>query len=200
MRLVRERLTNELVVSSLGTPSYLVAAAGDRPLNFYLWAAMGMASSVGLGLAIARPDRRVVVLDGDGAALMNLGGMVTVGARRPPNLLWVVLDNGVFQETGGQPIATASGADLAAIARGAGISDAVLVDSPEALAARLDRALAGPGPTLVVARVAPSEVPDRPPLDPVAIKLRFQAALPPVDSPTHAPRRRRTSNSSESPA
>ena len=84
MRLVRERLTDQLVVSSLGTPSYLVAAAGDRRLNFYLWAAMGMASSVGLGLAIARPDRRVVVLDGDGAALMNLGGLVTVGARRPP--------------------------------------------------------------------------------------------------------------------
>jgi phosphonopyruvate decarboxylase len=177
VRLVRERLTDELVVSSLGTPSYLVAAAGDRPLNFYLWAAMGMASSVGLGLAIARPDRRVVVLDGDGAALMNLGGLVTVGARRPPNLLWVVLDNGVFQETGGQPIATAAGADLAAIARGAGIPDAASVDSAEALAARLDRALAGPGPTLLVARVAPAEVPDRPPLDPVAIKLRFQAAL-----------------------
>jgi phosphonopyruvate decarboxylase len=138
---------------------------------------MGMASSVGLGLAIARPDRRVVVLDGDGAALMNLGGMVTVGARRPPNLLWVVLDNGVFQETGGQPIATAAGADLAAIARGAGIADAVSVDSAEALADGLDRALAGPGPTLLVARVAPAEVPDRPPLDPVAIKLRFQAAL-----------------------
>ena len=65
VRLLRERLRDELVVSSLGTPSYFVNAAGDRPLNFYLWAAMGMASSVGLGLAIARPDRRVVVVDGD---------------------------------------------------------------------------------------------------------------------------------------
>src|ERR671928_1188 len=72
-----------LVVASLGTPSYLLHAAGDRPRSFYLWAAMGMASSTGLGLAIARPDERVVVLDGDGAALMNLGAMVTVGRRRP---------------------------------------------------------------------------------------------------------------------
>jgi thiamine pyrophosphate-dependent acetolactate synthase large subunit-like protein len=177
VRLIRARLSDELVVSSLGTPSYLAAAAGDRPLNFYLWAAMGMASSVGLGLAIARPDRRVIVLDGDGAALMNLGGMVTVGWRRPPNLLWIVLDNGVFQETGSQPIATAAGADLAAIARGAGIADAAVAATPEEVAAWLDRALSVPGPALLVARVAPTEVVERPPLDPVAIRLRFQAAL-----------------------
>jgi thiamine pyrophosphate-dependent acetolactate synthase large subunit-like protein len=179
VRLIHARLTDEPLVTSLGTPSYLAAAAGDRPLNFYLWASMGMASSVGLGLAIARPDRRVVVLDGDGAALMNLGGMATVGWRRPTNLLWIVLDNGVFQETGQQPIATADRADLAAIARGAGIADAEVVDSLEALVDRIDRALARPGPTLLVAKVEPADVPDRPPLDPVAIKLRFQGALSP---------------------
>ena len=110
-----------LVVTSLGTPSYLVHAAGDRPLNFYMWAAMGMASSTGLGLALAQPDRRVVVVDGDGAAVMNLNGMVTVAASSPSNLLWVILENGAFLETGGQQIATHGPADLVAIAQGCGI-------------------------------------------------------------------------------
>jgi len=178
VRLLHARLTDEPVVGSLGTPTYLLAAAGDRPLNLYLWAAMGMASSVGLGLAIAQPERRIVVLDGDGAALMNLGGLVTVGARHPPNLLWFILDNGIFQETGGQPIATGTGtADLAAIARGACIPRAATVTTPEALAAALDVAFAEPGPHLIVAKVAPIEVSERPSLDPVAIKLRFQDAL-----------------------
>ncbi len=178
VRALRERLTDELVVTSLGTPSYLVNAAGDRPLNFYLWAAMGMASSVGLGLAIARPDRRVVVVDGDGAALMNLGGLVTVGWRAPKNLLWLVLENGRFLETGGQPIATAEGADLVQIARGAGLPNAAAADTPQALAELLDRGLREPGPTLVVARVEADATRELPPLDPVGLKLRFIDQLP----------------------
>ena len=178
VRLLRERLRDELVVSSLGTPSYFVYAAGDRPLNFYLWAAMGMASSVGLGLAIARPDRRVVVVDGDGAALMNLGGLVTVGWRAPKNLLWLVLENGRFLETGGQPIATDAGADLVQIARGAGLPNAAAADSPEALAELLDHGLHEPGPTLVVARVEADSTRELPPLDPVGLKHRFMDQLP----------------------
>jgi thiamine pyrophosphate-dependent acetolactate synthase large subunit-like protein len=175
--LLRERLTDELVVSSLGTPSYLLNAVGDRPLNFYMWAAMGMASSVGLGLAIARPDRRVVVLDGDGAALMNLGGLVTTAWRRPANLLWLVLDNGVFQETGNQPIATAHGADLVAIARGAGIRRADAASDLDALGALIDVAWSHPEPTLIVAKVEPYPTRDLPILDPIRIKHRFQDAL-----------------------
>jgi phosphonopyruvate decarboxylase len=176
--LLRERLTDQLVVTSLGTPSFLVHEAGDRPLNFYLWAAMGMASSVGLGLAIARPDRTVVVVDGDGAALMNLGGMVTVGWRRPKNLIWLVIENGVFQETGNQEIATGAGsADLVRIALGAGIPSAAAADDPAGLGGLLDRALVGPGPSLVVARVAPGGGEVRPDRDPIRIKLRFMDAL-----------------------
>ena len=178
VRLLRERLRDELVVTSLGTPSYFVNAAGDRPLNFYLWAAMGMASSVGLGLAIARPERRVVVVDGDGAALMNLGGMVTVGWRAPKNLLWMVLENGRFLETGGQPIATAEGADLVQIARGAGLPNAAAADDPGTLAELLDRGLREPGPTLVVASVEADASRDLPPLDPVRLKNRFMDHLP----------------------
>lgn len=178
VRILRERLRDEVVVSSLGTPSFLLHAAGDRPLNFYMWAAMGVASSVGLGLAIARPERKVVVLDGDGAALMNLGGMVTVGWRAPKNLIWMVLENGVFLETGRQPIATAGGADLVAIARGAGLPNAAASDDPADLATLLDRALAEPGPTLVVARVAADEPPaGRPTREPVRLKHRLMDQL-----------------------
>ncbi len=180
VRLLRERLRDELVVTSLGTPSYFVNAAGDRPLNFYLWAAMGMASSVGLGLAVARPDHRVVVVDGDGAALMNLGGMVTVGQRAPKNLLWLILENGRFLETGGQTIATAEGADLVQIARGAGLPNADAADNPDALAELFDRGLREPGPSLVIARVEADSSRELPPLDPVRLKHRFMDALPPV--------------------
>ncbi|HYU20460.1 MAG TPA: thiamine pyrophosphate-dependent enzyme [Chloroflexota bacterium] len=177
VRLLRERLSDEPVVASLGTPAFLLYSAGDRPLNFYMWAAMGMASSVGLGLAIAQPSRRVVVLDGDGAALMNLGGMVTVGWRAPPNLVWMVLENGVFLETGGQPIATSERADLVAIARGAGLLNVASADNPADLGALLDHALAEPGPSLVVARVGPDASRDLPPLDPVRLKHRFMEEL-----------------------
>lgn len=187
--LLRARLGDELVVSSLGTPSYLLNAAGDRPLNFYLWAAMGMASSVGLGLALARPDRRVVVLDGDGAAMMNLGGMVTVGWRAPRNLLWLVLVNGVYLETGQQPIATAAGADLVTIAHGAGITSAAAAEDPEALAALLDRGLADTGPSLIVAKVDPDGSRDFPPLDPIRIKNRFMDALNETSRLTGSPGR-----------
>jgi thiamine pyrophosphate-dependent acetolactate synthase large subunit-like protein len=177
VQVLRERLGDALVVASLGTPSYLVNAAGDRPLNFYLWAAMGMASPTGLGLAMARPDRRVVVVDGDGAAVMNLGGMVTVATRNPANLLWVILENGAFLETGGQQIATHGPADLVAIARGCGIRQADRAADPEALARLLDDGLARPGPTLVVARVERDTVRELPPVDPVRVKLRFMDAL-----------------------
>jgi thiamine pyrophosphate-dependent acetolactate synthase large subunit-like protein len=178
VRILRERLRDELVVSSLGSPSFFLHAVGDRPQNFYMWAAMGVASSVGLGLAIAQPERRVVVLDGDGAALMNLGGMVTVGWRKPKNLVWLVLENGVFLETGHQPIATAGGADLVAIARGAGLPHAAAADNPTDLAALLDRALADAGPSLVVARVGADEPSgSRPSREPVRLKHRLMDHL-----------------------
>ncbi len=177
VQILRERLGDALVVTSLGTPSYLVHAAGDRPLNFYLWAAMGMASSTGLGLALAQPARQIVVVDGDGAALMNLGSMVTVGARRPANFLWVILENGAFLETGGQVIATHGTADLVGIARASGIRQAARAANPVALAELLEYSLAQPGPSLVVARVERDTIRELPPVDPVRIKHRFMDAL-----------------------
>ncbi|MGE3271901.1 MAG: thiamine pyrophosphate-dependent enzyme [Chloroflexota bacterium] len=177
VQLLHQHLGDALVVSSLGTPSYLLHAAGDRTGNFYLWAAMGMASSTGLGLAMAQPDRRIVVLDGDGAAMMNLGSMVTVATRQPQNLLWMILENGAFLETGGQPIASHGPADLVGLAQAAGIQQAARASEPAALADLLKAGLTQTGPSLVVARVERDSVRNLPPVDPVRIKLRFMDAL-----------------------
>src|SRR5438876_3974101 len=91
-----------LVVTGLGSPTYDCAAAGDHPLNFYLWGAMGSATTVGLGLALAQPQRRVLVITGDGELLMGLGALATVGAKKPANLAIAVIDNERYGETGGQ--------------------------------------------------------------------------------------------------
>src|SRR5437899_12339726 len=86
-------LQSEPIVASLGHPAYDLFAAGDRPSNFYTWGSMGLASSIGLGLALARPDRRVFVVDGDGSLLMNLGSLATIGWTRPENLVLAVWDS-----------------------------------------------------------------------------------------------------------
>src|SRR6478609_1111795 len=110
-----------LVVTGLGSPTWDVFAAGDRPENFYLWGAMGGAVPLSLGLALAQPDRSVVTVTGDGEQLMGLGALATVGAQQPPNLTIVVLDNGLYGETGRQRSHTALGTDLVTVAGGCGI-------------------------------------------------------------------------------
>lgn len=106
-----------LIVSGLGSSTYDVFAAGDRPENFYLWGAMGGAAALGLGLAIAQPNRSVLVITGDGEQLMGLGALCTIGAQNPKNLNIVVIDNGHYGETGMQRSHTSLGTDLAAVAR-----------------------------------------------------------------------------------
>lgn len=111
-----------LVVTGLGSPTWDVTAAGDDDRNFYLWGAMGGAAMVGMGLALAQPDRPVAVITGDGEQLMGIGALATIGARRPPNLTIIVLDNRHYGETGMQASHTGLGTDLCAVARGCGIS------------------------------------------------------------------------------
>lgn len=164
-------------VASLGHPAYDLFAAADRPTNFYTWGSMGLASSIGLGLALARPEARVFVLDGDGSVLMNLGAIATIGWSRPPNLTIVVWDNGQYATTGGQDTATAHAADLEGAARALGIERTVTVRTGADLRAALSRAGSGPGPRLVVAKVDESAPAGRPPLDCVFIKQRFMAAI-----------------------
>ncbi len=176
-RRLRARLTDEAVVASLGHPAYDLFAAGDRPENFYTWGSMGLASSIGLGLAMARPDRRVVVLDGDGSLLMNLGSLATIATTGRPNLVVIVWDNEGYGTTGGQPTATAHGADLAGAAEALGIACSVTVRTPEAFDVQIDRALSAPGPWIIVAKVEESAPVAKPPLDCRLIKQRFMAAM-----------------------
>ncbi|MGA9009388.1 MAG: thiamine pyrophosphate-dependent enzyme [Xanthobacteraceae bacterium] len=105
-----------LVVTGLGSATYDAASAGDHPLNFYLWGAMGGTVMIGLGLALARPDRPVALITGDGDCLMGLGSLATIGVKQPKNLGIVVLDNAHYGETGMQASATHSGIDPVAVA------------------------------------------------------------------------------------
>lgn len=121
MRAVYDRLDTCAVVTIMGAVAAELQSIGHRQNFFYLQHAMGLASSVGLGIALSRPAVPVVVFDGDGSVLMNLGGLSTLGRYRPPNLLHVVFDNGSLLSVGGFPTATSTGCDLAAIAAAAGV-------------------------------------------------------------------------------
>ena len=178
LRSVYPDLENCLVVTIMGAVAAELQSLGHRANFFYLQHAMGLASSTGLGLALCLPDQTVIVFDGDGSLLMNLGSLATIGLTQPPNLTLVVMDNESYATTGGQATPTAHGADLAAAARAMRIADAVTVTTDE----ELRRALGGSTrparrPTFVLAKVAESKPTAKPPLDAVAIKERFMRAI-----------------------
>lgn len=167
-----------LVVTGLGSPTWDVAAAADSPHNFYLWGAMGAAAMVGLGLALAQPSRRVVVITGDGELLMGLGSLATIGVERPSNLSVVVIDNERYGETGMQRSHTARGVDLAAIGGAAGFPDTATIASAQELDAAIPVIYGRAGPVLRVVKVAADQPPVRVPLrDGTHIKNRFREAL-----------------------
>ena len=170
-------LGDAIVVASLGQPAYDLFAAGDRARNFYTWGSMGLASSIGLGLAMRKPDLRVVVLDGDGSLLMNLGSLATIADVNPSNLVVIVWDNERHGTTGGQPTATARGADLAGAGRALGIAASSIVRTIDELRSAFEATLNARGASLIVAKVAESEPVAKPPLDPVFLKQRFMAAI-----------------------
>src|SRR5205807_5822401 len=124
MRSIYDRLQDCLVVTIMGAAPAELQSLGHRPNFFYLQHAMGLASSTGLGLALCLPQQRIVVLDGDGSVLMNLGGFTTLARYCPKNLVHVIFDNESLLSVGGFPTATATGSDLAAMARAAGIAKA----------------------------------------------------------------------------
>ncbi|HEV8440652.1 MAG TPA: thiamine pyrophosphate-dependent enzyme [Methylomirabilota bacterium] len=176
-RLLAQRLTGEVVVSNLGQASLDLQQIADRPLNCYTFGAMGQCSSVALGIALARPDVRVLCLDGDGSLLMNLGSLCTIATEAPRNYALVVWDNEVHQTTGGQPTATAARSDLAAIARGAGIDKALEVRTEGELARAYDRILAEDGPFVVCVKVVKGPSEGRLDRDVVGHARRFMRAL-----------------------
>lgn len=171
-------IPDALVVTGLGSPSYDVFAAGDRDKNFYLWGAMGGSTSLALGLALAQPDKSVVVITGDGEQLMGIGSLGTIGAKRPRNLTVVVLDNGHFGETGMQRSHSSLGTSLAGVARAFGIEHAFTVDSLDG--AERIAALANAREQCSFAQVfIATDEPPRvlPPRDGVFVKNRFRLAL-----------------------
>ena len=166
-----------LMVTSLGNASYLWAAMHHRPENFYFEDAMGLALPLALGLAIAQPRRPVIVVEGDGAVLMHLGALVTVGAVAPGNLTVLLIQNGVHAASGGQALTNAN-LDLAELARSAGIPRARNVTTPEALVSAMGEG-DGVGANVLVLSTKPDTEVVRPPiaLDPVLTKQRFMSAI-----------------------
>lgn len=167
-----------LVVTGLGSPTWDLFAAGDRPDNLYSWGGMGLAVPTALGLAMAQPSRRVLALTGDGEMMMGVGSLSVVADQAPGNLAILVLDNERFAETGRQRGLTGNRVDLCAVAKGFGIRETMLVTEAgqtEALGRFLFEAV---GPVLAVAKIALSEDPWRlPEKDGAAIGRRFKIAL-----------------------
>jgi thiamine pyrophosphate-dependent acetolactate synthase large subunit-like protein len=177
-RLLAKRPDNLLVVPGLGSTCWDLASLGENDKDFYLWGAMGGAAMIGLGLALAQPDKRVAVITGDGEMLMGLGSLATIAVKKPPNLSIIVFDNGVYGETGMQPSHTASGVDLIAVARGAGVPECLDVQTEtevDVLAAKLPR---GDGLLFARVRIARGEPPRvLPERDGAVIKQRFRRAI-----------------------
>ena len=153
LRAVYDRLEHLVVVTIMGAVAAELQSLGHRPNFFYLQHAMGLASSMGLGIALTKPDTQVVVFDGDGSVLMNLGGLTTLARYRPANLLHVVFDNESLLSVGGFPTATSTGSDLAAIAAGAGVPRTATVRTVADFVRGFDDALAARMLTTIVAKV-----------------------------------------------
>lgn len=167
-----------LVVTGLGSTTYDAFAAGDHPLTFYLWGGMGGAAMVGLGLALAQPRRRVLVITGDGEMLMGLGSLATIGAQQPENLAIVVIDNERYGETGMQRTHTALGVDLAAVAAAARFADTGTVAGAADLDEWIPKLYATRGPVLAVVKVSAARPPMALPVrDGTHLKNRFREAL-----------------------
>jgi sulfopyruvate decarboxylase subunit beta len=153
LKAIYSRLEQQIVVTIMGAVAAELQSIGHRPNFFYLQHAMGLASSMGLGIALSKPDRQVVVLDGDGSVLMNLGGLTTLARYRPRNLVHVVFDNESLLSVGGFPTATATGSDLAGIAAAAGVPRTATVGAVDAFRSAFDEALGAGDLTTLVAKV-----------------------------------------------
>src|SRR3954469_8695104 len=151
LRAVYSRLEDRVVVTIMGAVAAELQSLGHRPNFFYLQHAMGLASSMGLGIALSKPDRQVIVFDGDGSILMNLGGLTTLARYRPRNLVHVIFDNESLLSVGGFPPATGTGRDLAAIAAAAGIKRTAMVSAVDDFTRAFDEALGAGDLTTIVA-------------------------------------------------
>ena len=169
---------NMVVVAGLGAPAWDITAVGDSALNLPLWGGMGGAAMMGLGLALAQPGRRVLVITGDGEMLMGLGSLATIAVQQPPNLAILVQDNERYGETGMQETHTAHGVDLVAMARGAGFRRTMLVTEASEAAALRAAIHTADGPLFALAKVAAGPLPlALPPREGALLQARLREAL-----------------------
>jgi thiamine pyrophosphate-dependent acetolactate synthase large subunit-like protein len=176
-RMVRRLHHDEAVIGGIGYSNFDLWAAGRRPQNFYMLGSMGLACPIAFGVALAQPQRRVIALEGDGSILMQLGSLATIAAQKPRNLAIVLLDNGTYQITGGQPAASALGADLVAMARGAGLPQSAWAADEGDFEEQIDRALTEDGPWVIGCRIDAEKPHDTTERDPSLIRDRFMRGL-----------------------
>ena len=156
MQALADRRGDAVVVPTMMTAREWPRVTTNERLDLPLTGCMGKASSLALGIALARPERRVIVFDGDGSLLMNLGSLVTIANAKPRNLIHCVFENGIYEITGGQPVPGEGTFDLATLARGAGFPNTYNISDEASLGAQLDEAFARPGPTFIAFRVTPA--------------------------------------------
>ena len=176
-RLVGQLKRDEAVIGGIGNANFDLWASGQRPQNFYMLGSMGLTVPIALGVAIAQPGRHVVALEGDGSLLMQLGCLATVAERAPKNLTIVVWDNGIYQITGSQPTASATAADLVAIARGAGLANSAWAADETDFDRLTASALKDGGPNLIAVRIDDKPAVATTDRDPVQIRERFMRGL-----------------------
>jgi thiamine pyrophosphate-dependent acetolactate synthase large subunit-like protein len=175
-RLVGRLKHEEAVIGGIGNANFDLWASGQRPQNFYMLGSMGLTIPIALGVAIAQPKRNVIALEGDGSLLMQLGCLSTVAMLAPKNLTMVVWDNGIYQITGNQPTASASTADLVAVARGSGLAKSAWAADEDDFDRLFAEALKG-GPTLIAARIDHKPAVGATDRDPVQIRERFMRGI-----------------------
>lgn len=176
-RLVGQLKHDEAVIGGIGNANFDLWATGQRPQNFYMLGSMGLTIPIGLGVAIAQPDRHVVALEGDGSLLMQLGCLATVAMLKPKNLTMILWDNGIYQITGSQPTASAATADLVAIARGSGLANSNWAADEEDFDRLFAAALKSGVPTLIAARIDNKPGVGATDRDPVQIRTRFMQGI-----------------------
>jgi len=176
-RLVARLTKDEAVIGGVGNTNFDLWSAGRRPQNFYMLGSMGLAIPIALGVALAQPKRHVIALEGDGSLLMQLGCLTNVAALKPKNLTMVIMDNGLYQITGGQPTPAAGIADYVALARAAGLANCAWAADEDDFEGLIDLALAEAGPTFIAARIDDKPGVGTTDRDPVQIRERFMRGL-----------------------
>jgi thiamine pyrophosphate-dependent acetolactate synthase large subunit-like protein len=176
-RLVGRLKGEEAVIGGIGNSNFDLWASGRRPQNFYMLGSMGLAIPIALGVAIAQPKRHVVAIEGDGSLLMQLGCLATVAMLAPKNLTIVVMDNGIYQITGGQPTPASHAADLVSIAQGSGIARSAWAADEADFERLVDGALDQGGPSFIAVKIDETPAVATTERDPVQIRERFMQGI-----------------------